>query len=173
MKRIVSLFVLVGFIAGAGLMASAEAKVPAAPGAKMVATVKVNDCVGCHKSQKVLPAGHVATKGLALKDCQGCHTGDGVPKLETKLPLWHLHALNGVTCAQCHGAGPKQAVEHYKCISCHDTKAVAEKTADLKPNNPHNSRHYGTEADCNLCHHQHKASVNKCAECHKFNFQVP
>jgi len=147
-----------------------------APTPAMALVTKPGDCAACHKDKKVLPAGHVATKDFSYKDCLGCHVaGEGTPgSLRTHIPLWHIHALNGVKCAQCHGNGKKfEPVEMYKCVSCHDTKALALKTADLKPTNPHNSRHYGTEADCNLCHHQHRNSQNNCADCHKFAFIVP
>jgi RecJ-like exonuclease len=85
------------------------------------------------------------------------------------------HAGNGITCAQCHGqSGKKAVVPMEKCLSCHgDTKELAAKTAKVKPLNPHESRHYGTDADCNLCHHEHMKSENLCLPCHKFNFQVP
>ena len=83
------------------------------------------------------------------------------------------HASNGVTCKMCHGAGKKEPVDASKCTTCHDTKDLAEKTAAMSPANPHDNRHFGTEGDCNGCHHQHKASENRCAECHKYNFQVP
>jgi len=80
-----------------------------------------------------------------------------------------------VQCSQCHGNTKHYApVAMNKCLSCHgDTKELAKKTADVKPHNPHESRHYGTEADCNLCHHQHEKSVNHCGECHPFRFVVP
>ncbi|HSD42833.1 MAG TPA: cytochrome c3 family protein [Burkholderiales bacterium] len=45
-------------------------------------------------------------------------------------------------------------------------------SAELK--NPHNSPHYGRDADCNLCHHQHAKSENYCAQYHeKWAFKVP
>jgi len=83
------------------------------------------------------------------------------------------HTSNGVTCEMCHGGGKKEPVDSFKCTTCHDTKDLAEKTAAMAPANPHDNRHFGTEGDCNGCHHQHKASENRCAECHKFKFQVP
>ena len=85
------------------------------------------------------------------------------------------HADNGVTCIQCHGkAAQKVAVPMQKCLSCHgDTKDLAARTAQVKPTNPHENRHFGTEADCNRCHHEHVASENLCLPCHKFPFKVP
>jgi hypothetical protein len=93
----------------------------------------------------------------------------------TEAGLGKQHAASGVKCAACHGNTKKpQAVPMEKCLACHgDTKALAEKTANVKPLNPHESRHYGTEADCNLCHHQHKTSENFCLDCHnRFDFKV-
>lgn len=85
------------------------------------------------------------------------------------------HAASGVKCGDCHANVKKpQAVPMEKCLSCHgDTKTLAAKTANVKPVNPHESRHYGTEADCNLCHHQHRKSENFCLDCHnRFDFRV-
>jgi len=89
--------------------------------------------------------------------------------------LGKLHALKGITCAQCHGnVKIPVPASMEKCVSCHETKKLAEKTAGAKPTNPHENRHYGTEADCNLCHHQHKKSENFCLPCHqRFDFVVP
>jgi hypothetical protein len=90
--------------------------------------------------------------------------------------LGKLHDSMGITCAQCHGKVKKLGtVSMEKCLSCHgETKQLAEKTANAKPRNPHENRHYGTEADCNLCHHQHKKSENFCLPCHqRFGFVVP
>ena len=90
--------------------------------------------------------------------------------------LGKLHTSMGVTCAQCHENATKpEPVTMEKCLSCHgDTQKLAKKTANVKPRNPHDSRHYGTEADCNLCHHQHRKSENFCLPCHqRFDFVVP
>jgi Cytochrome c3 len=83
------------------------------------------------------------------------------------------HANKGVACKQCHDTKKPEPVAMNKCVTCHSTKSVAQRTANVKPN-PHDSRHFGTEADCNTCHHQHKPSVSLCADCHpRFNFKVP
>ncbi len=86
-----------------------------------------------------------------------------------------LHAGSDVTCDDCHaGSDQRDAVPMIKCLECHDTAALAEETADLKPTNPHKNRHYSTETDCNLCHHQHEKSENFCLPCHvRFDFKVP
>ncbi len=85
------------------------------------------------------------------------------------------HASAGVSCADCHGdQTQREPVAMLKCLECHDTKDVAEATAELKPTNPHNNRHYGTETNCNYCHHQHQKSENFCTPCHlRFTFDVP
>jgi hypothetical protein len=90
--------------------------------------------------------------------------------------LGKLHARAGVTCTQCHAEAKKtEPVPMEKCLGCHgETQKLAAKTANVKPRNPHENRHYGTEADCNLCHHQHKKSENFCLPCHqRFDFVVP
>lgn len=89
--------------------------------------------------------------------------------------LDEFHADNDVTCADCHGDdNQRKAVPMIKCLECHDTTELAEKTADYKPTNPHKNRHYNTEADCNLCHQQHQKSKNFCLPCHdRFDFIVP
>ena len=89
--------------------------------------------------------------------------------------LDQFHAGKGVTCADCHGDNnQRKAVPMIKCLECHDTKELAKETADVKPTNPHKNRHYGTETDCNYCHHQHRKSQNFCLPCHpRFDFVVP
>lgn len=89
--------------------------------------------------------------------------------------LDQFHAGKGVSCADCHGDdNQRAAVPMIKCLECHDTKDVAKATADLKPTNPHDNRHFSTETDCNYCHHQHKPSENFCTPCHlRFEFVVP
>ena len=91
--------------------------------------------------------------------------------------LGKVHAAEGYRCAKCHGTAKKtDPVPQETCLSCHgdgDSKKLAASTAKVKPVNPHENRHYGTEADCGLCHKQHQASVNYCADCHpRFDFKV-
>jgi hypothetical protein len=86
------------------------------------------------------------------------------------------HSTQGLGCTDCHGKVKRQTpVQTMKCLECHDdTKALAERTAKVKPTNPHDNRHYGTEADCALCHREHTKSVNFCLPCHdRFDFKVP
>jgi hypothetical protein len=171
-----ALTVLLGLAAGRA--AGAQARTAPAVRLTPAQMLKVDpaDCAGCHKDQKVLPAGHVAIKGKTYKDCQACHvSGDGQPgSLRTRIPGSHLHALNGIRCAECHDSLKQlRPVPTWKCTSCHGpTKDLAARTANVKPTNPHQSRHYGTDADCDKCHHQHVKSENDCGKCHPFNFQV-
>lgn len=160
-----------------GLFAAPKQKSASASKSKQTANIKAGDCMACHKDKKVLPGGHVPTKDMPYDGCLTCHIpGEGkAGTLKTKVPGSHLHALKGIKCEQCHGtAKKKEAVEMAKCVTCHGATAkLAEKTANVKPHNPHQSPHYGTDADCNLCHHQHAKSENLCAQCHKFDYVVP
>ena len=138
--------------------------------------VKAWDCAGCHKDKKIIPDNHIAIKEMSYTGCLMCHVpGEGkAGTLKSKIPGSHLHAFKGIQCAQCHGKVKKpEPVEMSRCATCHDAVKLAEKTKDIKPSNPHTSPHYGTDLDCNLCHHQHAKSENYCARCHKFNFIVP
>lgn len=89
--------------------------------------------------------------------------------------LDQFHASQGVACVDCHGDdNQREAVAMMTCLECHNTKDLAAATANVQPTNPHNNRHYGTETDCNYCHHQHRASENFCTPCHlRFDFKVP
>ena len=140
---------------------------------KKVPTAKGGDCAACHGQEKVFSPSHVDTKGMGYKDCLGCHDKAGPQKLAGKLPGSHLHQLNGITCAKCHVTKAPEAVPMDTCVKCHNPDRLVEKTAKVKPENPHTSPHYGNTLDCNACHHQHQKSENFCAQCHKFNFTVP
>ena len=87
-----------------------------------------------------------------------------------------LAGLGGPAWAQAASDAKPIDASSEKCLSCHgdgDSKALAAKTAGVKPVNPHETRHYGTEADCGLCHRQHENSVNFCLDCHpRFQFKV-
>ncbi|QSX34317.1 cytochrome c3 family protein [Shewanella avicenniae] len=89
--------------------------------------------------------------------------------------LDETHFDKGIKCASCHGdAQPRQAVNMLTCTKCHNTQSLAKKTKDVKPTNPHENRHFGTETDCSNCHHIHQKSDNYCAGCHaRFDFKVP
>ena len=83
------------------------------------------------------------------------------------------HVAKGIPCEACHGANMDKSSpeipEEAACIKCHDKKALAEKTKNLPGANPHAAPHNG---DCTLCHRQHEAPVNYCAQCHQFDFKV-
>ena len=170
----VVLFLVV--VLSGGIDAAPKEKKASVTKAKTV-EVKAWDCAGCHKDKKVLPGSHVPIKEMPYEGCLVCHIpGEGnAGTLKAKIPGSHLHALKGIKCEQCHGKVKKPApVEMGKCVACHgETAKLAEKTAKVKPQNPHESPHYGTSADCNLCHHQHTKSENLCAQCHKFDYLVP
>lgn len=84
------------------------------------------------------------------------------------------HVQMGMQCASCHGEKNEIAYPSIdQCRTCHDPKAVAEKTKDVKPQNPHVSPHYGNELDCVLCHVQHGETENYCDQCHSFKNKVP
>jgi hypothetical protein len=158
-----------------GALALGMAVVPQADAAPLRnAKAKPGDCVACHKAEKVLPAGHVATREMKLDACAQCHAAKSPTALAGRMPGSHLHALRGIDCASCHGKVKKpKAVEMDKCTTCHDPAAMAQKTASTAHANPHDSKHWGTELDCNLCHHQHAKSEDYCAQCHRFGFKVP
>jgi len=145
---------------------------PAAP--KALRKAKAGDCAACHGKDKVLPDSHPVTKDMNWKACLGCHK-EGKMSLVGKITGSHIHGLSGTDCAGCHGKTKKpNAVAMAKCVSCHGSTAkLAEKTAGVKPDNPHTSPHYGTNLECNMCHHQHAKSENYCSQCHSFAFKVP
>jgi hypothetical protein len=134
---------------------------------------KGGDCAVCHKTEKVLPEKHANTKAMNWEACKACHKEN--LSLTGKLPGSHHHQLAGLNCVKCHGkTKTPEALTMEQCVACHGSTAkLAEKTKDVKPTNPHTSPHYGTELDCNLCHHQHAKSENYCAQCHKFDFKIP
>ena len=163
---------LIGLCLAVLLLVGTAVSTMAAP--KRIATAKPGDCAACHGSQKVLPQDHKDTKGMSYQGCLECHEKTGAQSLRTKLPGSHMHQLSGITCAKCHGKtkAPKE-VKMKQCVVCHSTEKIVEKTAKVKPQNPHESPHYGTNLDCNVCHHQHAKSENFCSQCHKFDFVVP
>lgn len=135
--------------------------------------VEPGDCKGCHRTQMVQPLKHVDTKGMESSVCAECHK-EGYTSLRAKIPLGHIHLLNGISCKECH-SNPNgvKALSTDDCLDCHDSREkMAEATSDLDPN-PHNSPHYGTSLDCELCHKQHGRSENFCSQCHDWGMQVP
>jgi len=84
------------------------------------------------------------------------------------------HQQQGVGCADCHGKGAKPAfVGADRCLSCHGpANALVAKTSKQRLN-PHDSPHWGTKMECNVCHRQHEKTVNWCAHCHTVEATVP
>jgi len=143
------------------------------PKAERNKAAAMGDCEACH-GEKMVPDGHVSTKGLTLKDCGTCHSGQ-ITELKHSMPSDHVHQLSKVSCADCHGdADPPEWVGTDACLKCHDIEEVAKRSDKGEDEeNPHNSPHYGTDLDCDLCHHQHEKSESYCAQCHDFDFVVP
>ena len=86
-----------------------------------------------------------------------------------------LHKAKGVTCVDCHGNAKKKTfVAAERCLGCHGPAAdLVKKTANVKPENPHDSPHWGPQMECNVCHRQHEKTVNWCNHCHAYGFKVP
>ncbi len=126
------------------------------------------------KNNRLRNGGIVLLLAMALLLLGSLASQAGTGKKPTKF-LDQVHADNDVSCVDCHDQGQKrEAVAMIRCLDCHDTEEVAEATADNPLTNPHRNDHYGTEADCNLCHHQHQVSENYCTPCHlRFTFEVP
>jgi hypothetical protein len=144
---------------------TASPRVPASP--------KPGDCIACHESKEVLPRDHVDTSDMTGNECGTCHE-PGPTSLRTRIPLSHIHQLEGVSCKGCHeDPAFAKAADSKVCIKCHeDTGSLVEATDDLELN-PHFSPHEGTVPDCSRCHHQHKSSENYCARCHTLEYKIP
>ncbi len=172
MKRSFLLTILGPVLAAFFVLTAVTGPVFGAP--KSPPSVKPGNCAACHKDKKVLSPDHKETTDMTYKDCLSCHEKSGPLSLKGKMPSSHTHHFAAVTCVKCHGtAKKKEEVAMKRCVTCHNTDGLAEKTAKVKPANPHESPHYGRTLDCNLCHHQHKKSENYCLQCHKFDFVVP
>jgi hypothetical protein len=156
------------------LCGSVGVAVLAQDGPKRLPDANASNCASCHTDKVPLPQNHPPTAGMQMAVCAGCHAKGSPASLAGKLSLSHLHQLRGMPCTTCH-VDPKDAepAKAAVCLGCHSGEAIFAATAQVKPTNPHNSPHYGKEADCNLCHHQHEKSENYCSSCHKFDFKVP
>jgi fumarate reductase flavoprotein subunit len=87
--------------------------------------------------------------------------------------LIEAHKAAGLNCDACHTESPpKAAATTAACIKCHGNyEAIAKRTEEVTPHNPHES-HQG-ELECGECHHVHKPSEDFCTQCHQFGFKVP
>jgi len=158
-KKIILCIIFVGIIMGGAAGALADVVLKSG--------VEGTDCRGCHGENKVLPEGHIELSGMTYSNCLECHEDVDVSIREDML-LDHVHMLHGIGCGDCH-VDPEDPAEvaSETCYECHgDPREVAELTADVDPN-PHDSKHYGTDLDCQLCHRQHTPSVDFCAQCHE------
>jgi cytochrome c nitrite reductase small subunit len=123
--------------------------------------------------------------------CATCHI------MEPYLASWQAsdygayeHAIEGVTCLECHVPTVEQQVHELVvymqgdygipleemqvsdgfCYDCHledehaSLEEVVQRTADRELN-PHESHLIG-EIDCDTCHNMHQASEDYCADCH-------
>lgn len=137
------------------------------------ATPKPGDCAACHMDKEVLPQGHVNTSDMRGNNCVSCHK-PGTGSLRTKIPLSHMHKLEGLSCKECHeDPSSAKAIDSKVCQGCHNDTGVLIEAAKELPINPHFSPHEGKISDCNKCHHQHKKSENACANCHGMEYKVP
>jgi hypothetical protein len=99
---------------------------------------------------------------------------EAVKKSETGKPFLSKHKTHAeLTCDDCHLNKPPKQLTTEQCFSCHGSfEEVAETTKDSDPD-PHNSPHYGSTLDCDLCHHEHSVSENFCTQCHDWELKVP
>lgn len=156
------------FLIACGVSEMRETAAPKAP-----ASPEPGDCTACHEGKKVIPDSHVDTREMKGDDCMACHEEDSM-SLRGKIPLSHMHQLNGISCTGCHEdpAAAKPAGTNV-CQACHgDTRALYNAASELVIN-PHFSPHEGRIPDCNKCHHMHKSSENYCSGCHGLEYKVP
>ena len=78
------------------------------------------------------------------------------------------HKERSLACTVCHKeAEPKTAASPEACLACHQSiEAVAQKTADLKPNPHKNHVTEASDLECTQCHQGHKADTPICHQCH-------
>jgi fumarate reductase flavoprotein subunit len=97
--------------------------------------------------------------GAAIAEAQSKETS-----VDTQHYTAHVHLENGLTCAVCHGDGPKKPVTREKCQECHGTyKDLAQRTTNYEPN-PHYN--HTIDLSCDSCHHMHKPQQVYCQKCH-------
>lgn len=132
-------------------------------------------CNACHAGEEVLPPSHPLVNGMTMTQCRDCHRPDGPLALPGTIHLDHTHYLAGLQCSTCHerddhGDEPGSLT----CLACHGPlDALAARSAETQPTNPHSSPHGAPFTECSLCHVQHGPPENFCATCHDFEFTVP
>jgi cytochrome c nitrite reductase small subunit len=124
--------------------------------------------------------------------CETCHIMDAyVESWQESDYGAYAHAIEGVTCLECHEPTLQQQVDELvvymrgdfdvplaqirypmsECLECHEDYATLAELTSGGEFNPHDS-HWG-ELECGTCHHMHAASVDYCDQCHQTNMQVP
>ncbi|OEF98007.1 cytochrome c3 family protein [Desulfuribacillus alkaliarsenatis] len=101
---------------------------------------------------------------------------DIMANIDQSIYLDATHINAGFDCSICHTELPEDATPPEPttetCLSCHGGTydALAETTAHLGENNPHNS-HEG-QLGCTFCHNVHEPFYNYCALCHSYDVDV-
>ncbi len=97
----------------------------------------------------------------------------GASEKKKALPRDH-HEAAGITCGECHSEEPaEEAVATPVCLSCHkDYARPDEDMVNGKPN-PHTAHPNQGFGQCNVCHHEHKASEDGCKPCHDLGYNTP
>jgi hypothetical protein len=88
---------------------------------------------------------------------------------ETKKPFTaDSHKQRELACTACHSeTKPTTTASPEACLTCHQSiEAVAEKTANRKPNPHKNHVTEASDLECTQCHHGHKADAPMCHQCH-------
>ena len=133
---------------------------------------------GAHRVSRYLRTGYYCI-ALFMAICftllSTTFSGTGPDKgSETGKPFLNKHKKYAeLVCGDCHLKSTPKGLTTKQCLSCHESlEQVADATKYLDPD-PHNSPHYGSELDCDLCHHEHSKSENFCAQCHEWKLTVP
>jgi len=134
---------------------------------------------------------HVVETYLETRDDQDLlvhdHLQEGVECLECHQRSLGDKFQETVTYLNLNGEF-RQPLRRYKypqekCLSCHEHgsyEQLALLTTDLgvtddqaggTPANPHQS-HFA-KLECHLCHRMHEQSVDYCAECHRYDWDIP
>jgi nitrate/TMAO reductase-like tetraheme cytochrome c subunit len=129
-------------------------------------------------------------------DCSACHVMDPYfDSLQDSNLLAYAHAQQGLSCLDCHAdqeavkqsheeAIPGEPLAELKvnmefCFDCHvdnehtSYEQIVKLTTDLVSEvgaNPHVSH---SMLQCSACHKNHRESVDFCAQCHLWGWQVP
>jgi cytochrome c nitrite reductase small subunit len=160
-------------------------------------------CAKCHGSLSTGPGWTtevITPTGVAVwtpdMDCTVCHTMTSyVESLKDTNLLAYAHAQQGLECLDCHAdqeavkqvheaATAGEPVAELKvsmefCFDCHvgnehtSYEQIRERTTDWVSEvgaNPHVAH---STLQCSACHKNHQESVDFCADCHSWGWQVP